>query len=97
MTLDALLPQLKSVRPRGNGRYSALCEAHEDQNPSLSICEGEKGILLKCWAGCTVAEICRSLGVEQRDLFFDALVKPQQGATPGSFCTDQSESLGLSV
>ena len=71
MTLDELLPQLKSVRPRGNGRYSALCEAHADKSPSLSVSEGEKGILLKCWAGCTVAEICRSLGIEQRDLFFD--------------------------
>lgn len=73
MTLDDLLPRLESVRERGNGRYVARCKAHADKNPSLSVSEGEKGILLKCWAGCTVAEICRGLGIEQRDLFFDAL------------------------
>lgn len=73
MTLDDLLPRLDSIRQRGNGRWSARCPAHADENPSFSISEGEKGVLLKCWAGCTVEEICRSLGIQQRDLFFDAL------------------------
>lgn len=73
MTLNDLLPLLDSVRSRGNGRYGARCLAHADKNPSLSVSEGEKGILLRCWSGCTVAEICKSLGIEQRDLFFDAL------------------------
>jgi hypothetical protein len=47
--------------------------AHNDGMPSLSIREGDRGILLKCWAGCSLDEICRSLGIEQKDLFFDAL------------------------
>lgn len=79
MTIHELLPQLESVRLRGNGRWSARCPGHADKSPSLSVSEGEKGILLKCWVGCTLAEICRGLGIEQRDLFFDALVKPQRG------------------
>ena len=69
MTLDALLPHVKQ---RGS-RYSAICPAHADRTPSLSVSDGDKGVLLKCWARCTVEEICRSLGIEQRDLFFDAL------------------------
>ena len=73
MTLEEFLPRLDAVRPRGNGRHAARCPAHADKNPSLSVSEGEKGILLRCWSGCTAAEICRSLGIEQRDLFFDAL------------------------
>lgn len=73
MTLDELLPRLDSIHERGNGRWSARCPAHADENPSFSISEGEKGVLLKCWAGCTVEEICCSLGIQQRDLFFDAL------------------------
>ena len=83
MTLGELLPQLESVRARGNGRHAARCPAHADKNPSLSISEGEKGILLKCWAGCPIAEICRSLGIEQRDLFFNALnSNPQRRQLP---------------
>lgn len=73
MTLDDLLPRLDSIRQRGNNRWSARCPAHTDKSPSLSVSEGEKGVLLKCWAGCIVEEICRSLGIEQSDLFFDAL------------------------
>ena len=73
MTLDELLPRLDSIRQRGNGRWSVRCPAHTDKSPSLSVSEGAKGVLLKCWAGCTLTEICRSLGIEQRDVFFDAL------------------------
>lgn len=82
MTLDALLPQLDSVRPRGNGRYSAICPAHADKSPSLSVSGGEKGILLKCWAGCTVDEICASLGIAPKGLFYDASLPRSQRPTP---------------
>ena len=71
MTLDALLSQLDNVTPRGS-RSMATCPAHADKNPSLSVSEGERGILLKCWAGCSAQEICVSLGINQHDLFFDA-------------------------
>ena len=73
MTVDEFLPRLDGVRQRGPGRYSSRCPAHQDKSPSLSLSEGERGILLKCWAGCSLTEICASLGIKQRDLFFDAL------------------------
>jgi hypothetical protein len=72
MMLDELLPHLDGVRQRGT-RWSARCPSHADRSPSLSLTVGERGILLKCWAGCSLMEICGSLGIEQRDLFFDAL------------------------
>lgn len=72
MTIEEFLPWLDGVKQRGS-RWSARCPAHADRSPSLSVSEGDKGVLLKCWAGCSVVEICQSLGIEQRDLFFDAL------------------------
>jgi hypothetical protein len=30
-------------------------------------------VLLKCWAGCSLEEITRTLGLTVKDLFFDAL------------------------
>lgn len=72
MTLAELLPRLENVTPRGS-RYRATCPAHRpDRSPSLQITAGDKGILLKCWAGCAVAEICATLRIDQRDLFYDA-------------------------
>jgi hypothetical protein len=42
----------------------------------LSICEGEKGILLKCWAGCTLEEITAALGFKIKNLFLDGQPDP---------------------
>ncbi|MHB8263883.1 MAG: DUF3987 domain-containing protein [Acidimicrobiales bacterium] len=50
--------------------YSALCPAHDDHNPSLSIAEGQDGrVLLKCHAGCLYDEILACLGITSADLF----------------------------
>lgn len=73
MTLNELLSRLDSVRPRGAGKYSARCPSHQDNRPSLSITEGDKGLLLKCWAGCELNAITGKLGVGIKDLFYDGL------------------------
>ncbi|MBY0307047.1 MAG: toprim domain-containing protein [Sphingomonas sp.] len=43
--------------------YRALCRcpAHDDKTPSLSIRQGDRGILVKCFAGCANADILREL------------------------------------
>jgi hypothetical protein len=52
---------------RWHGRYGiAHCIVHRDQNPSLSIIDGERGPILKCFAGCDWRSIrdelrCRGL------------------------------------
>lgn len=68
--IDDLLTKLNAARQTGRG-WIACCPAHGDKNPSLSIREGERGILLRCFAGCSVQEICGALGITVRDLFFD--------------------------
>lgn len=73
MTVAEILPSLESVHTRGQGRWSAKCPAHADTSPSLTIAEGEKGVLLKCWAGCSLEEIAGTLGLTVSDLFFNAL------------------------
>ena len=69
MTLDELLARLNGVRQSGDG-WTARCPAHEDDENSLSVGEGDHGrILLKCFAGCEVEAIVRALRIELRDLF----------------------------
>ena len=78
MTVDELLAQLDSVKQRGS-RWSARCPSHADRSPSLSVAVGERGILLRCWAGCSLQEICGALGIAPADLFYDGLSDdPQQ-------------------
>ena len=70
--LSDWLDRLGGVRKAGSD-YKALCPAHADKNPSLSVSEGDDGrVLVKCFAGCTFEDIrvrsvatgrpCRSLG-----------------------------------
>lgn len=81
MTVGNVLDCLDAVRPRGAGRWSARCPAHQpDSTPSLSVSEGDRGILLTCFAGCTLEDICAALGIEIRSLFYDA-DRPRDPAT----------------
>jgi hypothetical protein len=68
--VDKLLSRLDRVTERSGGQYLACCPAHEDKSPSLSIKEVDGGrVLVYCFAGCTAAEVCASVGLELRDLF----------------------------
>ena len=47
---------------REGREWKALCPAHNDHKPSLSISEGEGGkVLVKCWAGCTQDAVIAAL------------------------------------
>ncbi|WP_447975379.1 DNA primase [Nitrospira sp. Kam-Ns4a] len=70
MDCNHILAQLEGVRPRGAGRWMARCPAHDDRTPSLSIAQGERGVLIHCFAGCTLAEIAAALKISMRDLFY---------------------------
>jgi hypothetical protein len=54
----------------GGSTWKALCPAHDDQDPSLSITEGDNGrVLLHCFAGCDERAILQAMGLTFRDLF----------------------------
>lgn len=72
MQVDSLLELLDCVRPRRAGRWSARCPAHDDEAPSLSVSKGDRGLLIKCHAGCSLDEICRALRIRPADLFHDS-------------------------
>lgn len=71
MTASEFLPNLNAVRARGLGKWSARCPGHADQSPSLTVAEGDRGLLLKCWAGCSLKEITVAMGLSIHDLFYD--------------------------
>lgn len=73
LDLHALLAIIESItgyRPRQSCKnFSARCPAHDDRNPSLSIAEKNGAILMHCFAGCTIDEICQSLNIKTKQLF----------------------------
>jgi regulator of protease activity HflC (stomatin/prohibitin superfamily) len=78
MTISDFLRRVQAVEDHGAGKYYAKCPAHNDRTPSLSIREGDRAVLVKCWAGCSLDAIASRLGIEIRDLFFDSLPDPRQ-------------------
>jgi putative DNA primase/helicase len=66
--LELVLSKIPSAKPHGSG-WQALCPAHADRNPSLSISEGKGGrVLLKCHAGCDTKDIMAALKLSMADL-----------------------------
>jgi hypothetical protein len=71
--LEHILPCLEGVEETSNGSYQALCPAHDDHDPSLSVSavveNGTQKVLISCWAGCERDQILKKLGLEWKDLF----------------------------
>ena len=42
-------------------RAMCPCPAHADRTPSLSIRQGDRGILVKCFAGCDASDVLREI------------------------------------
>lgn len=72
MSLSDVLSSLHAhgCNPQKNGDgYKALCPAHEDHNPSLSIKEVDGGrVCVKCFAGCPTPRIIEEIGLRMADL-----------------------------
>jgi putative DNA primase/helicase len=71
MTTGEFLSRLDNPRRTARG-WQSRCPTHPDNSPSLSIRECNDRILVYCFAGCSQESVVQALGLELRDLFFDA-------------------------
>lgn len=72
--INKLLNRLDKVKQKRHNEWVACCPSHNDKNPSLAIKYDESTgkIIMKCWAGCDINDICTAIGIEVSDLFPDA-------------------------
>lgn len=47
-------------KPSGGG-FVARCPAHDDKTPSLTIADGDSGVVVKCHAGCSQRDVIDAL------------------------------------
>lgn len=76
MNIHDILPRFEKVRPSTSKKneYTCRCPAHADKGPSLSIAEASDGrILMHCFAGCSVTDVCAAVGLSLDDLFPDKI------------------------
>lgn len=62
MIINDILPRLKGLKRSGSG-WIALCPAHDDKRPSLSIKEKDGRALVYCFAKCAYADIVAALDI----------------------------------
>jgi len=68
--IENVLSCLDGVRTSGKG-YTAKCPAHDDKSPSLYVSQCDDRVLMYCYAGCDIKDICHAIGLEVSDLFMD--------------------------
>jgi len=71
MTADSFAHHVKEAKPptSNGGWWSALCPNHADMSPSLGFKDGEKGLVVKCHAGCSREQIAAAVGKKIADFF----------------------------
>ena len=69
--IDRVLGKLNTAKPAGLGKWTACCPAHEDRTASLSIALGDRGVVARCFAGCTTEAIADAIGVPLFEWFDD--------------------------
>lgn len=73
---------LKEIKRTGPGKWMALCPAHNDKNPSLSLTDVGDKLLMHCHHGCSTNDILAALGLD-----WSALFNSEQAVTHGGFST----------
>ena len=61
MTAAEIAAALGAARRSGRW-WSCRCPAHDDRSPSLSLRDGERGLITHCWAGCDRRDVLAVLG-----------------------------------
>ncbi len=71
--INLLLSRLQGVKKiKGSDKWVALCPAHNDKTPSLSIRQLEDSrILINCWSGCGAIDVLESIDMNFQHLMPD--------------------------
>jgi hypothetical protein len=69
MRVENFIGLLSKAKQTGRNRWLACCPAHDDRSPSMTVSESDDGkILCHCFAGCSIEEICGSVGINLSDI-----------------------------
>jgi DNA primase len=70
MAAQQLLDRVEKYKKIGDGRWVAVCPAHDDRSPSLHITEKDNGMtLIHCKAGCGANDVLDAVNLRYSDLY----------------------------
>ena len=68
LTVQELSGRFAGVSWRGKNSFQAKCPCHDDRQASLTVSEGEKGLVLYCHSGCQTEDILKKIGLSFSDI-----------------------------
>ena len=81
----------------GGANRSAVCPAHDDNDPSLSISRAHDRVLVNCQAGCDIDAILTEIGLTRADLFDEPAKPAEQHGRPTLVTTYEYTDAGGKV
>jgi len=79
MSIETFLNRLHKVRPKGKGKWLALCPCHNEKTPSLAISDDNGTVLMHCFGcGANAVEVAERIGVDLSELFPDDVTYDKQ-------------------
>ncbi len=61
MSAAEIARALGGARRGAGGWHYCRCPAHDDRSPSLSLRDGERALIVRCWAGCDPRDVLAEL------------------------------------
>lgn len=68
-SIDQFLSHFEKIKPIRQDEWQALCPAHSDHDPSLTISLKDQKILVHCHTGCAPNKILEAVNLTMADLF----------------------------
>ena len=89
------------IKKSSGNTYQAICPAHDDHNPSLTIKVEKDKILLSCHAGCSTEDVTNAVGLKMSDLFLNSpkknYVENQKYQIKFDYCDEHGALIFASV
>ena len=85
-----------ALRGKWQGSYAlCMCPAHDDRTPSLSIRQGDRGLLVHCFAGCAPSSILEEIDrLEPGSTKAVADYRPQSARKAVGWLWEQGTAIG---
>ena len=77
-----------------NGNYLVACPAHDDDSPSLSLKDTDRGIAVHCFAGCRAGDIYAAIRRKDRKLLEPGDTAPQPVKGSGDMSVSSARKPG---
>ena len=81
LTLKEMSGRFAGVSWRGSNSFQAKCPCHDDKQASLTVSDGDNGIVLYCHSGCITENILQAIGLS----FSDIMPDREKPVTKGRF------------